>query len=94
MSWLDMMPMVSMVTLLEKSFFPRWLQVLDNWLSQPNPNYYEVTSWYQGWKAQFPEKLLAEPAIKGPYARMCACVLFSWLYLIWFFRLSILLLVS
>jgi tuftelin-interacting protein 11 len=67
MSWLDMMPLVSMVALLEKSFFPRWLQVLGNWLSGPNPNYYEITSWYQGWKALFPEQLLADSAVKGEH---------------------------
>jgi tuftelin-interacting protein 11 len=65
MSWLDMMPLVSMVALLEKSFFPRWLQVLGNWLAGPNPNYYEITSWYQGWKALFPEQLLTDNTIKG-----------------------------
>jgi tuftelin-interacting protein 11 len=64
MSWIDMMPMVSMVTLLEKHFFPRWLHVLNTWLSGPNPNYYEVTSWYQGWKELFPPKLLANSAVK------------------------------
>lgn len=64
-SWLDMMPLTSIITLLEKNFFPRWLQVLGAWLSQPNPNFYEVTSWYQGWKTIIPEQLLADPVIKG-----------------------------
>jgi len=65
MSWVDMLPHSSLVTLLEKHFFPRWLQVLGTWLSGPNPNYYEVTSWYQGWKALFPQQLLADSTIKG-----------------------------
>jgi len=67
MSWVDMLPHSSFVTLLEKHFFPRWLQVLGTWLSGPNPNYYEVTSWYQGWKALFPQQLLADTTIKGTY---------------------------
>jgi len=65
MSWVDMLPHNSLVTLLEKHFFPRWLQVLGTWLSGPNPNYYEVTSWYQGWKALFPQQLLTDSTVKG-----------------------------
>ena len=65
MSWVDMLPHSSLVTLLEKHFFPRWLQVLGTWLSGPNPNYYEVTSWYQGWKALFPQQLLSDSTVKG-----------------------------
>jgi len=65
MSWVDMIPHSSLVTLLEKHFFPRWLQVLGTWLSGPDPNYYEVTSWYQGWKALFPQQLLSDSTVKG-----------------------------
>jgi len=65
MSWVDMLPQSSLVTLLDKHFFPRWLQVLGTWLSGPNPNYYEVTSWYQGWKALFPQQLLSDSTVKG-----------------------------
>lgn len=64
MSWVDMLPHSSLVTLLEKHFFPRWLQVLGTWLSGPNPNYYEVTSWYQGWKTLFPQQLLSDTTVK------------------------------
>ena len=66
MSWVDLLPHCSLVTLLDKHFFPRWLQVLGTWLSGPNPNYYEVTSWYQGWKALFPQQLLSDGSVKGP----------------------------
>jgi len=65
MSWVDMLPHNSLITLLEKHFFPRWLQVLGTWLSGPNPNYYEVTSWYQGWKTLFPQQLLSDSTVKG-----------------------------
>jgi len=74
MSWVDMLPQTSLVTLLEKHFFPRWLQVLGTWLSGPNPNYYEVTSWYQGWKALFPQQLLSDSAVKGILIMyICVC---------------------
>lgn len=63
MTWSDLVPHPCMVSLLEKNFFPRWLQVLGAWLVN-NPNYTEVTNWYTGWKALLPDRYLAEPAIK------------------------------
>lgn len=64
MSWKDMMPMQSMVNMLEKTFFPKWHQVLIAWLSNM-PNYQDITKWYLGWKSQFPENLIGHPLIKG-----------------------------
>lgn len=64
MSWLDTIPHQAMVTLLQKHFFPKWLQVLCSWLSAI-PNYNEVTKWYTGWKSMFPESLASDPLIKG-----------------------------
>lgn len=66
MAWQDMIPEPCMVTLLEKNFFPKWLQVLYTWLTH-NPNYEEVTKWYTGWKSMLPASLLAHPIIKGTY---------------------------
>jgi tuftelin-interacting protein 11 len=64
MNWVDVMPVPSLVGLLNTTFFPKWMRVLCSWLSA-NPNYDEVTNWYMGWKSMFPEKLLREPAIAG-----------------------------
>lgn len=66
MAWQDMIPEPCMVTLLEKNFFPKWLQVLYTWLTH-NPNYEEVTKWYTGWKSMLPASLLVHPIIKGTY---------------------------
>ncbi|XP_064489812.1 tuftelin-interacting protein 11-like isoform X2 [Ornithodoros turicata] len=66
MAWEDMCPPSSMATLMEKTFFPQWLQVLCTWL-QHNPNYEEVSKWYLGWKSLFSEALLAEPAIREQF---------------------------
>ncbi|KAK7494860.1 hypothetical protein BaRGS_00013987 [Batillaria attramentaria] len=63
MAWKDIMPLAPFVGILEKSFFPKWLQVLVSWLSNM-PNYNEITRWYLGWKSQFPDKLLQHPAIR------------------------------
>ena len=68
MSWNDMVPHQCMVTLLEKQFFPRWLQVLAAWLVN-NPNYNEITNWYVGWKGLLPERYLLEPTIKDQLNR-------------------------
>jgi len=64
MSWLDTIPHQAMVTLVQKHFFPKWLQVLCSWLSAM-PNYNEVTKWYTGWKSMFPEALASDAVIKG-----------------------------
>lgn len=64
MAWQDMIPETCMVTLLEKNFFPKWLQVLFTWLTH-SPNYEEVTKWYTGWKSMLPPSLVVHPIIKG-----------------------------
>lgn len=64
MEWEDLIPVHSMAGILEKHFFPKWLQVLSVWLNH-TPNYDQVTSWYIGWKGQFSEALLKQPNIKG-----------------------------
>ena len=68
MAWQDMIPEPCMVTLLEKNFFPKWLQVLYTWLTH-SPNYEEVTKWYTGWKSMLPASLLAHPIIKGMHLK-------------------------
>jgi tuftelin-interacting protein 11 len=50
--WQDFLSSATMVALMEKAFFPKWLQVLSSWLNH-NPNYTEVTAWYQSWKKEF-----------------------------------------
>jgi len=87
MSWGDMLPHSSLVTLLDKHFFPRWLQVLGTWLSGPNTNYYEVTSWYQGWKALFPQQLLSDSTVKGIY-HVCLYVYASLCQVLIYFALT------
>ena len=47
MSWVDIVPLSSMAALLERSFFPRWLRVLDAWL-KADPNMEEIPEWYTG----------------------------------------------
>lgn len=60
--WKELLPKHTMVGLLDKFFFPKWLQILALWLNS-SPNYDEITHWYLGWKGMLSEKLLAEPVI-------------------------------
>ena len=68
MSWKNILPHQHFVSLMEKSFFPRWIQVLRKWLCN-QPNYDEVTKWYIGWKSMFSEDLLANATIKAQFNR-------------------------
>lgn len=63
MDWLGFLPQAAMLTLLERHFFPKWLQVLAQWLNQ-NPNYKEVTNWYKGWKDNIPQQLVNTPQVQ------------------------------
>ncbi|KAM6423077.1 tuftelin-interacting protein 11 [Liasis olivaceus] len=66
MDWEGVVSVSSLVGLLEKHFFPKWLQVLCSWLSN-NPNYEEITKWYLGWKSMFSDQVLAHPSIKEKF---------------------------
>ncbi|XP_037958650.1 septin-interacting protein 1-like [Teleopsis dalmanni] len=66
--WYEVLPLKVMTQLLEKSFFPKWMQMLIIWLNQ-SPNYIEVTRWYAGWKSMFPAEFLNEPNIKDIFRR-------------------------
>ncbi|CAH1965308.1 unnamed protein product [Acanthoscelides obtectus] len=63
MDWQDMLSVGNMTLILDKFFFPRWLQTLAMWLNQ-NPNYSQVMEWYSGWKRMLSEELLNQPNIK------------------------------
>ncbi|XP_072046087.1 tuftelin-interacting protein 11-like [Amphiura filiformis] len=66
MAWDDFVPKTAMLSLFEKHFFPKWLQVLSSWLNN-RPNYEEVTKWYKGWKNLMPERLINEPIVKAQF---------------------------
>ncbi len=45
LAWRDLIPAQHYASMLEKHFFPKWIQVLSSWLLQ-NPNFDEVTRWW------------------------------------------------
>ncbi|XP_057669177.1 tuftelin-interacting protein 11 isoform X1 [Diorhabda carinulata] len=63
MDWSDMISVGNMTLILDKFFFPRWLQTLAMWLNH-NPNYTQVTEWYSGWKRMLSDELINQPTIK------------------------------
>ena len=62
-AWHDVVPLPSMIAILEKSFFPQWHQVLNAWLNT-NPNYQEIQRWYSGWRSLIPASIITHTAIK------------------------------
>uniref|UniRef100_A0A8C7C9Q5 Tuftelin-interacting protein 11 n=1 Tax=Oncorhynchus kisutch TaxID=8019 RepID=A0A8C7C9Q5_ONCKI len=66
LDWEGMLSPSSLVSLLDKHFFSKWLQVLCSWLSN-SPNYEEITKWYLGWKSIFSDAVLAQPLVKDKF---------------------------
>lgn len=66
--WHEVIPTIQMAHLLDKFFFPKWMQVLVIWLNQ-SPDYIEISRWYTGWKSMLSEEILREPNIKDHLRR-------------------------
>lgn len=66
--WNGILSTLVMAQLLDRNFFPKWMQVLVLWLNQP-PNFDQVSRWYQGWKSMFTEDILQQPTIKDHFRR-------------------------
>lgn len=58
-----MVPLPSMIAILEKTFFPKWHQVLNIWLNT-DPNYQEIQQWYSGWRSLLPQAIVSHITIK------------------------------
>ncbi|XP_054159386.1 tuftelin-interacting protein 11-like [Oppia nitens] len=68
MSWQEMLSTTMMAAILDKNFFPRWLNVLYNWLTN-KANLDEVSKWYTGWKSMLSPQLLDHPIVKDSLRR-------------------------
>lgn len=55
--------------ILEKEFFPKWLDVLHIWLIQPSPSFEEVAQWYSFWKGSFTENVQHMPGVEQSFTR-------------------------
>ncbi|KAM9952090.1 hypothetical protein ACTFIT_002777 [Dictyostelium discoideum] len=55
----------TIICILEKDFFTRWLKILLEWLKSPDANLEEISNWYSGWKKQFPKEIISNDKIKS-----------------------------
>ncbi|KAI9714372.1 MAG: hypothetical protein M1820_000333 [Bogoriella megaspora] len=49
--------------LLVSEVFPKWLDVLYQWLSSPGARFDEIATWYEWWNQQFPEEINSLPRV-------------------------------
>lgn len=54
----------TMARLIAAEFFPKFHNILYQWLIAPTVNYDEVTEWWTWWKAQIPAKIRDHPIIQ------------------------------
>ncbi|XP_055683962.1 septin-interacting protein 1 [Lutzomyia longipalpis] len=66
--WHELLSSVAMAQILDKYFFPKWMQTLVIWLNQ-SPNLDQVSRWYTGWKNMLSEEVLQQTVIKEHFRR-------------------------
>jgi tuftelin-interacting protein 11 len=55
--WAPLMRPSVFSQIFEAEFFPKWLDILHIWLTQPRVSFEEVAQWYSFWKESFPEEV-------------------------------------
>jgi tuftelin-interacting protein 11 len=66
--WNELLSSLVMANILDKYFFPKWMQTLVLWLNQ-SPNFDEVSRWYSGWKRLFSEPVLKQTNVSEHFRR-------------------------
>lgn len=67
-SWAPIANPIHLSQVLCQHFFPRWLQVLYQWLNS-NPDLAQVGNWYSGWKSMVPQEILKQKQIDDNFLR-------------------------
>ncbi|XKL60152.1 hypothetical protein PGB90_001168 [Kerria lacca] len=62
MEWSEMIPAHTMASILDRFFFPKWLQTLSVWLNM-NPDFNQVGKWFSGWKTIIPDNIKTQSLI-------------------------------
>ena len=66
--WNELLSALVMANILDKYFFPKWMQTLVLWLNQ-SPNFDEVSRWYTGWKGILSEAVLRQTNVNEYFRR-------------------------
>lgn len=53
----------------EEQFFPKWIDVLYQWLVSPQCNPSEISIWFRSWQEWFPNDIQEIPAVKHGFRR-------------------------
>ena len=67
--WVDAIRPSIFSQLLEKEFFPKWLDILHLQLVQTDANFEGVAQWYSFWKRSFPEDIQTMPGVTRGFTR-------------------------
>lgn len=65
--WSEMIPAHTMGALLDRCFFPKWLQTLSVWLNM-NPDLEQVRTWFRGWETLIQENIREQPIVRGRFS--------------------------
>lgn len=66
--WNELLSVLVMSKILDKYFFPKWMQTLVLWLNQ-SPNFDEVSRWYSGWKGMLNDAVMRQPNVGEHFRR-------------------------
>ncbi|KAI5845131.1 GC-rich sequence DNA-binding factor-like protein-domain-containing protein [Morchella snyderi] len=69
LGWLPFFRVSTFAQLMEAEFFPKWLNILHQWLTSPSPNFAEVQEWYTFWTGVFPAELRGSSAVRAGFNR-------------------------
>ncbi|KAF8159556.1 GC-rich sequence DNA-binding factor-like protein-domain-containing protein [Crassisporium funariophilum] len=69
LAWSELIRPSIFSQILETEFFPKWLDVLHIWLTQPRVSFEEVAQWYSFWKDTFPELVRNMSGINRGFTR-------------------------
>ena len=69
MEWSELIPAHTMAALLDRCFFPKWLQTLSVWLNL-NPDMDQVSKWLRGWETIIQQGIREQPIIRGVFCRI------------------------
>lgn len=64
--WSDILPLRTLVELLDQHFFPKWLMTLSTWI-KINPDHGQIRYWYIRWKFLMPVAIIEHPTIMGRF---------------------------